>query len=162
METDEIFILLSNDVQEKETAFQASKSRLERYKQFQEFEANGSVISKKEVAQAKSDTKGTTSVGTGSWGTVVKSVIVAKGSELYVDEIASILHPRYRDMDIKDLATKVSKVLSEHGPKHGIYNVLDKNNVVHGKHFKAKRWGLLEFKDENGKVKSEHKYKSTQ
>lgn len=87
----------------------------------------------------------------------VNEIIKDHNSEMYSSQIAKILLPNYPGKDLAWVKTRVSSILSDEKNLE-VYSYLRREK---GEHHLAKVWGVNSFKDKNGNVKDEHKYKST-
>lgn len=117
---------------------------------------NGNATVQSLIENPKSDLI-LTSDGTKTSIERVNDIIANHKSEMYSSQIAKILHPSYPGKDIAWVRTRVSSILSDE-KNTDVYSYTRREK---GEHHLAKVWGVNSFKDENGNVKNEHKYKST-
>lgn len=87
----------------------------------------------------------------------VCDIIKSNGKEMFSSQIATHLHKFYKDKEEDWVSRRVSSVLSDDKNVGLVYGRKEREK---GQHHLAKVWGVSEFKDENGNVKEEHKYKS--
>jgi hypothetical protein len=94
--------------------------------------------------------------------TMVERVMQAfkdNNGEMFSSQIAEQIKHHYKRKPLDWLLRRISSILSDEKNKSSLYSYHLKEK---GQHHLAKVWGLNEFKDKNGQVKEEHKYKSTQ
>lgn len=88
----------------------------------------------------------------------VCEIIKANGREMFSNQIAIHLFSSYQDKKKDWVSRRISSVLSDDKNVSLVYGRKEKEI---GQHHLAKVWGITEFKETDGNVKNEHKYKST-
>jgi hypothetical protein len=88
----------------------------------------------------------------------ILDVIDRTNGEMYSSEMVDILKSIYPNKDKGFIQRRVSAELSDANKEGLLYSAARKDE---NQHHLAKVWGLTRFKGTDGKVKEEHKYKST-
>ncbi len=127
----------------------------DQYKEFLEYKkSKGSTTDKTPVFE----THNNDDITLKTWIEQIKHVLSTRNTEMFSDDITAELQRYHKDKSPKWLSTRVSAEISEKADENGIYKT--KNSYKNtGKHHKALVYGLIKFRDENGTVKAEHRYK---